>query len=53
MDFATILGLAGAFICILGAFTMEGGNLAGLVQVTASMIIFGGTIGAVLVAFPL
>ena len=53
MDLATIAGLGAAFFCIIGAFVMEGGNVAGLLQVTASMIIFGGTAGAVLVAFPL
>jgi chemotaxis protein MotA len=53
MDITTIGGLAIGFILILGAFMIEGGNLAGLLQPTAAMIIFGGTIGAVMISFPM
>jgi chemotaxis protein MotA len=35
------------------AFVIEGGHLTGLLVLTAAMIVFGGTIGAVGVSFPL
>ena len=53
MDITTIGGLAIAFVMILSAFVIEGGKIVGLLQPTAAMIIFGGTIGAVLVSFPM
>ena len=43
------LGLGG----ILGGLLVEGGNLSQVIQPTAAMIVFGGTLGAVLVQFPL
>ncbi len=53
MDLASIVGLFFGFFMLLLAFYEEGGNLGSLVQVTAAMIVFGGTIGAVIVSFPL
>ena len=53
MDLATILGLVIALACILGGNALEGGHLASLVQVTAGMIVMGGTIGATMISFPL
>lgn len=53
MDFATLLGLAVAVGAILGGNALEGGHFASLVQVTAAVIVFGGTAGATLVAYPL
>ena len=38
---------------MLVAFTMEGGSLASLWQITAFTIVIGGTIGAALISFPL
>ena len=38
---------------ILGGLTLEGGKLAQIMQPTAAMIVFGGTIGAVMIAYPL
>ncbi len=38
---------------MLIAFTMEGGSMGALLQVTAAMIVFGGTFGAALTSFPL
>jgi chemotaxis protein MotA len=52
-DFATILGLTIAGVCILGGLLLEGGKFADVQQATAAMIVFGGTIGAVLVTTPL
>jgi chemotaxis protein MotA len=38
---------------IVGGLLIEGGNLSQIVQPTAAMIVFGGTIGAIMVQFPL
>jgi chemotaxis protein MotA len=38
---------------ILAGLLIEGGNLRQIVQPTAAMIVFGGTIGAVMLQFPL
>jgi chemotaxis protein MotA len=53
MDFATIGGIVFALGMILGGQILEGGHVGSILQLTAAMIIFGGTIGAVLVSFPL
>ncbi len=52
-DFATLGGLALAAGCILGGLVIEGGKLTDIAQVTALMIVLGGTIGAVMVTTPL
>jgi len=44
-----ILGLMG----VIGGLLLEGGNLAQVLQPTAAIIVFGGTVGAVLIQFPL
>lgn len=44
----TILGVG----FILWAQALEGGNVSQLMQVTAGMIVFGGTLGAVIASFP-
>jgi chemotaxis protein MotA len=53
MDITTVGGLLLAFAMILGGQALEGGHIGSIVQGTAAMIVFGGTIGAVMVAFPL
>ncbi len=53
MDKASI---AGAFLAIAGIFaglTIEGGNVGQILQPTAALIVFGGTLGAVMLQFPL
>ena len=52
MDIASIGGIILALVAILGAMMMEGGKLAQVTQLTAAMIVVGGTCGAVLVQFP-
>lgn len=52
MDFATIAGIAFAIAMILVGQALEGGHVGSLIQLTAAMIVFGGTIGAVVVSFP-
>ncbi len=53
MDLATIGGVILAFAMLLGAFALEGGSMSMLLVETAAMIVFGGTIGATVVSFPL
>jgi len=53
MDLASIGGILLALVAILGAMLMEGGKLAQVSQLTAAMIVIGGTCGAVMVQFPL
>ena len=53
MDKATLGGLLLAIGGILAGLLLEGGSIAQIVQPTAAMIVFGGTIGAVMVQFPL
>ncbi len=53
MDKATIGGIVLGLGGIVGGLLIEGGNLGQIVQPTAAMIVFGGTLGAVLIQFPL
>jgi len=53
MDLTTIGGLVLAVGCILGGQALEGGHFASIVQGTAFLIVFGGTIGATMVAYPM
>jgi chemotaxis protein MotA len=53
MDLATLIGLAIAFIGILAGQAIEGGSVFQILQPTAAMIVFGGTLGATMIGFPL
>lgn len=53
MDIFGILGIIIGLTFILVAQAMEGGNAGQLMQVTAGMIVFGGTTGAVIASFPI
>ena len=53
MDLATIIGLVLAFGAILGGQALEGGKFQSILQITAAIIVLGGTFGACLVQFPL
>ena len=53
MDLATLIGLLIAVIGILGGFTLEGGSIAGLINIPGFMIVVLGTLGATMIAFPL
>ncbi len=53
MDKGTIGGLLLALAGIIGGLTLEGGNINQILQPTAAMIVLGGTLGAVLVSYPL
>jgi chemotaxis protein MotA len=52
MDLTTIGGIIGAIGCILLGQLLEGGHVGSIMQPTAAIIVFGGTIGAVFVQFP-
>lgn len=53
MDIASIGGIVFAIAMILVGQALEGGHASSLAQATALMIVLGGTIGAVMVAFPM
>jgi chemotaxis protein MotA len=53
LDKATLAGLLLAVGGIVLGLILEGGNLGQVVQPTAAMIVFGGTMGAILIQFPL
>lgn len=53
MDLATIFGLIAAVVGILGGQVLEGGHVSSIMQITAAIIVFGGTIGSVLVTTPM
>jgi chemotaxis protein MotA len=53
MDLTSIIGIVMGIAFILLGQLMEGGNMQQLMQITAAMIVFGGTTGAVVLSFPL
>jgi chemotaxis protein MotA len=53
VDLATILGLVIAAVGILVGQAIEGGSVLQILQPTAAMIVFGGTLGATMIGFPL
>src|SRR6266545_4184066 len=52
MDITTIAGLVCGFGAIVLGQALEGGHIGSILQGTAALIVFGGTFGAVMVAFP-
>jgi len=53
VDILSIVGVLLAISAILGGNAIEGGELSSLLQLTAFMIVIGGTIGAIMVQTPL
>ena len=53
MDISTILGIVLAIGSIIGGQALEGGHLSSIMQLTAFIIVAGGTIGACCVQNPL
>ena len=49
MDMITVFGLLVAIVGIIGGQILEGGHVNSLMQMTAALIVFGGTAGAVMV----
>ena len=52
LDLASIAGIVVALGAILGGLVLEGGEIKDVAQVTAAMIVLGGTLGAVMVSTP-
>jgi chemotaxis protein MotA len=52
MDITSIIGILAGLAALVGGFFWEGGSLSGLLQLNAALIVFGGTIAAVLISFP-
>jgi chemotaxis protein MotA len=48
MDFASLGGVAIAFVGLILGFTLDGGSVTALINPTAALIVFGGTIGVTL-----
>lgn len=53
MDLSTIIGLVIGFGALFASITLEGGSVASLLNTPAAVIVFGGTLGAALISFPL
>jgi chemotaxis protein MotA len=57
LEITTVAGLILGFVCLLGAHIYENGgaisSLLGLVNVSAAVIVIGGTFGATLTSYPL
>jgi chemotaxis protein MotA len=53
MDILTLTGILLALLAILGGNVLEGGHMSSLVQLTAFVIVAGGTLGAVMVQTPI
>src|SRR5208283_6195377 len=53
MDKSSLLGVTVAIGGILLGLILEGGRIAQIIQPTAAIIVFGGTLGAVMIQFPL
>ena len=53
MDFISIVGILLALAAIIGGQLLEGGHLGSLVQLTAFIIVIGGTAGAVMLQYSL
>src|SRR3954447_26310195 len=52
-EFASLLGLLVGLGGVLGGLLLEGGKIHDIIQFNAAVIVFGGTLGAVLVTTPL
>lgn len=52
-DFTTFAGLAVAVFGITGGLLLEGGKLSDVAQLTAALIVLGGTAGAVMITTPM
>ncbi len=53
MDLSTVIGLVVGFGALLASVLMEGGDPAAFLSISAMLLVFGGTIGATTIAFPM
>ncbi|NLR76841.1 flagellar motor protein [Leeia sp. IMCC25680] len=52
-DYLSLTGILLSFVAILGGQLLEGGHIGSLLQLTAFLIVLGGTTGAVMLQYPL
>jgi len=52
MDRASFIGLFLCLLALVGGNLLEGGKIGSILQPTAALIVFGGTLGATLLSFP-
>lgn len=52
MDKTIVVGIIAGLAALIGGFLLDGGHISGLWEGTAALIVFGGTIAAVIVSFP-
>ncbi|HBQ46471.1 MAG TPA: motility protein A, partial [Ruminococcaceae bacterium] len=50
MDISTFVGLLIAFGALIGGYVIDGGRVASLVLLSPFVIVFGGTLGAVVIS---
>lgn len=53
MDLTSLLGPVVALGFIIGGMILEGGHVSSIVQLTAAMIVLGGALGSLMVAYPM
>ena len=53
MDLTSLIGPVFSLGCIIAGLILEGGHLSSVIQITAAFIVFGGTLGALMVAYPM
>ncbi|OPY58802.1 MAG: Chemotaxis protein PomA [Pelotomaculum sp. PtaU1.Bin035] len=53
MEITTVAGIAVGVLSLVMAFVLDGGHILSLLKPTAAMIVFGGTLGATVIAFSL
>ncbi len=53
LDFATVAGLLVGIGAIIGGLVLEGGQIKDVAQITAAIIVLGGTMGAVMISTPM
>ncbi|MEL7474451.1 MAG: motility protein A [Planctomycetota bacterium] len=53
MDIGTVIGLVVAVVAVALSIVLGGGNPAALINIPSLVIVFGGTAGAIICAFPL
>ena len=52
MDKASLIGILMGLGAVIGGMVLEGGHLGSIMQLTAAIIVMGGTFGAVFLSFP-
>jgi chemotaxis protein MotA len=53
MEITTIMGLFLGIFAVIGGQVLEGGHIGSIMQLTAAIIVFGGTFGATVLSFTL